>query len=519
MGWLRPVGDGLNMAFGMCWQTLWALVLGFALSGAVQAFVNRAEMQAALGSRGPRTLARAGLLGAASSSCSYAAAALAKTLFARGADFTAAVVFMVASTNLVVELGLVLWLLIGWQFALAELIGGVVIIALIGVALPRLVRADRVEPARLGLQAESTTAKDPHAAHAGHSGHGDAATAEVSLPQRLRRAAGWRAAARATMADLGMVRRELVIGFLVSGFLGALVPTSVWQSVFLTGHGGWSTLENVVVGPFIAVISFVCSVGNVPLAAALWQGGISFGGVVSFVFADLITLPLLVIYRRYYGASITWRLLGCFWAAMSLAGLVVEGLFAALRVPAPSRVGVLTDLSVGWNHTTSLNIVALLAFGVILLLSRRPEPADAGTLLCRTGLRDARQEASGPPMSILDHEHPIDADRVGHARTRLPSAEDAARLTGLLSMLADPVRLRLVYALDVVEELCVGDLALALDVSEDAVSYALRLLRTAGLVVTRKQGRVVYNRLADDFPEPLRDHCLRQLVALTRRAD
>jgi len=122
-------------------------------------------------------------------------------------------------------------------------------------------------------------------------------------------------------------------------------------------------------------------------------------------------------------------------------------------------------------------------------------------------------------MPVTDHDHPIDPVRVAHARSRLPSADDAARLTGLLSLLADPVRLRLVYALDVAEELCVGDLALALEVSEDAASYGLRLLRTAGLVVTRKAGRVVYNRLADDFPEPLRDHCLRQLVAITRRTD
>ena len=121
-------------------------------------------------------------------------------------------------------------------------------------------------------------------------------------------------------------------------------------------------------------------------------------------------------------------------------------------------------------------------------------------------------------MTPTDHAHPIDPVRVAHAKGRLPSADDAVRLTGLLSLMADPVRLRLIYALDVAEELCVGDLALALAVSEDSVSYALRLLRTAGLVITRKEGRVVYNRLAADFPAPLRDHCLRQLVDLARSA-
>ncbi|WP_140686982.1 permease [Mycolicibacterium hodleri] len=286
MSVLSAVQGGLYEAFSMFWETLWALVLGFGLSGAVQAFVSRGQMQAALGDHRPGTVSKAGFLGMVSSSCSYAAAALAKSLFARGADFTSSMAFMFASTNLVVELGIVLWLLIGWQFALAEFVGGAMMIAILAVVLPRVIPPAWIENARAGLTAG---AKDAASQEHDHS-HGEAV--HDHRWQRVRTRAGWSDAAGYTISDLTMLRKELVIGFLVAGFATTLVPTSVWQSLFLTGHGFWSSLENAVLGPLLAILAFVCSIGNVPLAAALWVGGISFGGVISFVFADLITLPL-----------------------------------------------------------------------------------------------------------------------------------------------------------------------------------------------------------------------------------
>src|ERR1700712_59632 len=329
MSFFGGVWHGLDEAFFMFWETLWALVLGFGLSGAVQAFVSRDEMRRALGDHRPRTLARSSFFGVISSSCSYAASALAKSLFARGADFTSSMVFMIASTNLVVELGIVLWLLIGWQFALAEFVGGAIMITLLGIVLPRVLPGRWISTARDRLNSESVSAgTDPHAHHAGMEMSGDdlstdaaGSAAELPLRKRIRSRKGWGDAAGYTISDLTMVRKELVIGFVVAGFLAALVPATLWQSLFLTGHGFWSSLENVILAPFLAIISFVCSVGNVPLAAALWQGGISFGGVVAFVFADLITLPLLFIYRKYFGTPITIRILITFWATMSLAGL------------------------------------------------------------------------------------------------------------------------------------------------------------------------------------------------------
>ena len=382
MSVLGGVWHGLDEAFFMFWDTLWALVLGFALSGAVQAFVSRTEMQRVLGDHRPVTLAKSSFFGVISSSCSYASSALAKTLFARGADFTAAMVFMVASTNLVVELGIVLWLLIGWQFALAEFVGGAIMIVLLGLVVPRLIPQAWLTDARARLNADDTPAESAAPAHAGHpNDHDHAEDDDVAerepLGRRLRSRRGWGDASGYTVSDLTMLRKELVIGFVVAGYLAALVPTAFWRSLFLTGHGFASSLENVVLGPFLAIISFVCSVGNVPLAAALWQGGISFGGVVSFVFADLITLPLLSIYRKYFGTAITLRLLGIFWAVMSIGGLAVEYLFTLVHISDPTRPTMIIHSGFRWNYTTVLNILAIVAFAAIYRLYRNRDTSDS----------------------------------------------------------------------------------------------------------------------------------------------
>jgi uncharacterized protein len=350
---LADIGDSLRESFFMFWETLWALVLGFTLSGAVQAFVSKRRMQRVMGDHRPAAVARASGFGMVSSSCSYAATAMAKSLFEKGADFTTALVFMFASTNLVVELGIVLLVLMGWQFALAEFVGGPIMIvglALVGGAVftPRLVRAARERVAR------SEVAVDVAHDHGGS----------------VRSRAGWSDAARFTFSDISMLRRELVIGYVVAGFLTVLVPMEWWNSLFLQGHGFWTVLENVLIGPFIAVISFVCSIGNVPMAAALWHGGISFGGVVSFIFADLITIPLLLIYRKYYGRQLTLRLFVTFWALMSFAGLAVHGIFHAFGVIPTERPEAVVPDRFQWNYTTYLNIVFLLVLAGLWWLAR-----------------------------------------------------------------------------------------------------------------------------------------------------
>ena len=357
VGWLDAIGRSLRAGFFMFWETLWALILGFTLSGAVQAFVSRQAMRAKLGDHGPAAVARACGYGMASSSCSYAASAMAKSLFVKGADFVAASVFMVASTNLVIELGIVLVVLMGWQFAASEFIGGVIMIVALTLVGGLFLRGRQVVEARQRL-----TVATGHDHEQGHSE--DSALRRAPWATKLRSKGGWADAASYTVADLIMLRRELLIGFTVAGFLAAVVPTGVWNAAFVHGHGGWTTLENVVVGPLIALASCVCSIGNVPLAAALWKGGISFGGVVSFIFADLISFPLLLVYRRYYGTRLMARMLLVFWCVMSVAGLVTEVIFRATGLVPAVRTGLVAPLQFSWDYTTYLNIVFLAVFAL-----------------------------------------------------------------------------------------------------------------------------------------------------------
>ena len=356
---LVDVAHSLREAFFMFWATLWALVLGFGISGAVQAFVPRAEMNRLLGRRGPREVARASYYGAASSSCSYAASAMAKTLFQRGADFVNSMVFMFASTNLVIELGIVLWVLMGWEFALAEYVGGAIMIVLLVIAARWVLRRRELEEARERL------------------GPSDVAQAAEGTAGP-RSVAGWANAASYTLADAKMLRRRCSPAT-SSRASSRCSSRGFWHRLFWTGHGFWTTLENVIVGPFIAILSFVCSVGNVPLAAALWHGGIGFGGVISFLFADLITLPLLLIYKRYYGRHLTLKLLALFWGVMSLAGLMTHYLFQALGIIPTDRPATIVSENFQWNYVTFLNIV----FGVVLAglwwLARNQKRLGGGT--------------------------------------------------------------------------------------------------------------------------------------------
>ena len=372
------VGDSLKEAFFMFWETLWALVLGFSLSGMVQAFVSKEDMQRVMGDRRPAAVARATGFGMVSSSCSYAATAMAKSLFQKGADFITAMVFMFASTNLVIELGVVLLILMGWQFAAAEFIGGPIMIVLLVLVGGLVFGRREIDGARRRLREGKVGGHDHHDM-VGVSEERQEELERAPWREKLTSKGAWADAASYTMADITMLRKELVIGYGVAGFLAVLVPMDVWNDVFWSGHGFWTTLENVLIGPFIALISFVCSVGNVPMAAALWHGGISFGGVISFIFADLIALPLVLIYRKYYGAKMALKLLATFWAVMSAAGLIVEGIFAAFGwLPAGARPHEVVHTSFEWNYTTFLNIAFIAVFGYLYWLYRNRERLGGG---------------------------------------------------------------------------------------------------------------------------------------------
>jgi uncharacterized membrane protein YraQ (UPF0718 family) len=350
---LAGFSDALRISFGMFWEILWALILGFALSGAVQAVVSKGEMRRLMPDASPRSIAIAAGLGAASSSCSYAAVALARSLFRRGADFTAAMAFQFASTNLVIELGIIMWLLLGWQFAVAEFIGGPIMVILVAL----LFRAFLTD--RLVAQAHAEADRGLVGSMEGHAEMDMSIAARGTIRQRLLSPQGLTATANYFVMDWAAIWKDITAGLLIAGALAAWVPNSFWQSFFLTHHVTIAKLWGPLVGPLVAIASFVCSIGNVPLAAVLWNGGISFGGVIAFIFADLLILPILNIYRKYYGSRMALFLLATFYAAIAAASLLAEIGFDAAGLIPTTRSAHITEASVGLNYTTILNLIFL----------------------------------------------------------------------------------------------------------------------------------------------------------------
>jgi uncharacterized membrane protein YraQ (UPF0718 family)/YHS domain-containing protein len=357
---ISKFGEGLSNAFLMAWEVWWALVLGFAISAMVQAWVPRERIEAALSGSGFAPLARATGLGAASSSCSYAAIAIAKSLFQKGASAASALAFQFASTNLVWELGLVLWILIGWQFTLAEFVGGVVLIALMALLLRLFVSPRAEEQAR------------EHARHAQADHQHHAVGEQMPLRERLTSASAWSDVAHNFRADWKMLWKEITAGFLIAGFIG-LLGDDFFNGLFLTDAPAiWQTLWNVIVWPVIAVLSFVCSVGNVPLAAVLWTGGISFAGVVAFIFADLIVVPIILAYRKYYGLGFALRITALMFVTIVLSALVVDLLFSAAGLIPDSRPST-DDVfgSIELDYKLGLNALALVGFAALFVLTMR----------------------------------------------------------------------------------------------------------------------------------------------------
>jgi uncharacterized protein len=358
---MHAIVHALSITGSMTWQITWALILGFTLSAVIQALVRRSTVVRLLGDARPRTLAIAAGLGAASSSCSYAAVALGRALFRRGADFTAAMAFEIASTNLVIELGVILALLMGWQFTLAEFSGGALMIVLLAVLFRLLLRERLLREAR--EQADRGVAGSME----GHAAMDMSVKRDGSFARRLLSGDGFTSVSHVFVMEWAAILRDLVIGLFVAGAIAAWVPDSFWQSFFFAGHPLAAKLWGPLIGPVVAVASFVCSIGNVPLAVVLWHGGISFGGVVAFIFADLIIAPILNIYRKYYGRRMALFLLGTFYAAMAAAGYVIEIVFGGLGL-IPGRAGAkVPDMGVSWDYTTWLNIVFLLLALVLII--------------------------------------------------------------------------------------------------------------------------------------------------------
>src|SRR5437016_1417546 len=376
----------LSFAFGMTGEVLWALSLGFALPGAVQAVVTKREMTKLLPDDSLKSIAIATALGAASSSCSYAAVALARSIFRKGANFTAAMAFQFASTNLVIELGIIMIVLMGWQFAAAEFIGGPLMIMIMAMLFKVFLTPRLVEAAR--RQAE----KGVKGIMEGHA-EMDMAVTEGPLLKRILSAKGKTAISHYFVMDWHALWKDIGVGLLLAGALGSLVPHAFWQSFFFTSHPVFAKFWGPLVGPLVAILSFVCSIGNVPLAAVLWNGGISFGGVIAFIFADLIVLPILNIYRKYYGLKVSVFLFATFYAAMVGAALIVEFLFDALGLIPTTRSAKIVEASITFNYTTVLNVIFLIL--ALLLLIR----------FFRTGGVEMLRMMDGPDGHHHDHSH------------------------------------------------------------------------------------------------------------------
>ncbi|GAB3885926.1 permease [Kibdelosporangium lantanae] len=358
---MDAVWRALALAGSMTWEILWALVLGFLLSAVVQAVVRKSTIVRLMGDDRPKTLAVASLLGAASSSCSYAAVALARSLFRKGANFTAAMAFEIGSTNLVVELGVIMALLMGWQFTVAEFVGGPIMIVLVAVLFRLFVRR------RLIAKAEEQANRGLAGSMEGHAAMDMSITGEGSFWRRLFSPRGFTAVSGVFVMEWAAILRDLVVGLLIAGAIGAWVPDDFWRGFFFTDHPVVSAIWGPIIGPVVAILSFVCSIGNVPLAAVLWNGGISFGGVVAFIFADLLILPILNIYRKYYGTRMTLVILGTFYASMVVAGYLVELLFGVTGLIPQGRTAKVMAEGITWNYTTWLNIVFLVIAAVLVV--------------------------------------------------------------------------------------------------------------------------------------------------------
>ncbi|TCO54870.1 permease [Actinocrispum wychmicini] len=358
---MDAVGRALSLAGSMTWEILWALILGFALSAVVQAVVRKSTIVRLMGDDRPRTLAVSSLLGAASSSCSYAAVALARSLVRKGADFTAAMAFEIGSTNLVVELGIIMALLMGWQFTAAEFVGGPIMIVLLALLFRLFVRRRLIDKAR--EQAEKGLAGSME----GHAAMDMSVAGPGSFWRRLVSPAGFTSVSHVFVMEWAAILRDMVVGLLIAGAVGAWVPDGFWHAFFFTDHPVVAAIWGPLVGPLVAILSFVCSIGNVPLAVVLWNGGISFGGVIAFIYADLLILPILNIYRKYYGTRMTLVLLGTFYAAMVGAGYLVELLFGGIGLIPTQRDATMMQDGISWNYTTWLNIAFLILAAVLLV--------------------------------------------------------------------------------------------------------------------------------------------------------
>lgn len=363
---MDQVVDAITTGAGMLWKALWALIFGYIISAGIQVLVTREQMARLLGRRGAKQAVLASFFGFVSSSCSFAALAASRSVFAKGAHPVNATAFLISSTNLVIELGIVLWVLVGWRFTAANFALGLVMVvyayALTRLWLPKTL-ADRAKDHAEQLQQQEEMGTSEEAG---------------SWREQLTSAAGWRRIAAAFVMEWQMVWKEILFGFGVAGFIAVFVPQAFWNALFLIdgaeGAGNPSFLvvvENALVAPVVAFFTFIGSMGNVPLAAMLWSRNASFGGVMAFLGADLVAATVIWIHAKYYGWRYALYLSALLYACMVAAGVTVHYLFAALGQIPESRPTLEEMVRFGIDHTFYLNVAFLVAAGALLWLHWR----------------------------------------------------------------------------------------------------------------------------------------------------
>lgn len=373
---MQQVGEALYTGAGMLWKALWGLIFGYIISACIQVLVTRKQMADALGERGPKQVGLATFFGFVSSSCSFAALAASRTIFVKGAHPANALAFLVASTNLVIELGIVLWLLVGWRFTVGN--------ALLGLFMVVYAYALTALWSPKGL----TDAARKHAEETQDQEGMDEDAPEGSWRERLLSREGLTRIARAFFMEWKMVWKELLFGFTVAGFITVFVPQRVWNAVFLLDGaegardpGFLTVLENAAVAPVVAFFTFIGSMGNVPLAAMLWSKGASFGGVMSFLGADLVAATVVWVHVKYYGWRYALYVSAVLYVCMVAAGITVHYLFALTGLLPEQRPGVQEMVRFSVDHTLFLNagfVAAALALLWLYLRSKDSEHGEKG---------------------------------------------------------------------------------------------------------------------------------------------
>ncbi len=356
--------EALRMSLGMFWQIAWSLALGFTITSVIEVAISREKIISRFGKTGFKEIALATLFGAISSSCSYAAASTSRSLFKKGASLISSLAFLFSSTNLVIELGIILWMLMGWQFAVAEWIGGIVLISIMSMIVKFTYPKTIVEAAR-GQEGPSKQAGCSHE-HSGHNRHHQTMDkVEISFRRKMADPAIRRKIAGNYYMEWSMLWKDLVIGLLIAGLIGVFVPQHVFDILFLKNSPVMvREVVSTLIGPVIAILTFVCSIGNVPLAAIFWSQGMGFSGVLSFLYADLIVIPLLDVYRKYYGWKLMWYILIVFFTTMVISGLIMSVPFNYFHLIPERNINVREALmSFKLNYTFYLNVL----FGVISL--------------------------------------------------------------------------------------------------------------------------------------------------------